>query len=136
MAQASGLGQLSENDWRRLQEAADRFEKAWQDDQRTDLASFLPPPGDNLRGHVLHELIKIDLEMQARRKRLVVLEDYLAQFPELGTIDTLPATLIYEEYQARCRYGDRPRLENCRHASPASSPTSSDWLTSRARWAA
>ena len=46
MAGPSNLGNLRTNEWESLQDAADRFEKAWQTSPTVDLARFLPAPGD------------------------------------------------------------------------------------------
>jgi hypothetical protein len=110
------LGDLQAGEWDDLQETLDRFETAW--DQATgsaatvDLKGFLPAAGDVLRCLTLSELIKADLEIRLRHGRQGLLEEYLEQFPELGTTHTLPAALIYEEYRARQRYGDKPALES------------------------
>ena len=90
------LGQLPAPEWNRLQELAERFEEACREHGTADLAAFLPPLDDPLRLVALHELIKTDLEMRWRRGRGQELEAYLAQFPELGTPETLPATLLHE----------------------------------------
>ena len=37
------------------------------------------------------------------------MEDYVAKFDCLGTLDDLPLELIGEEYRARQRWGDRPK---------------------------
>ena len=108
------VGHLNPNDWKRLQDLADQFEKAWQETKdpaaSVDLKQHLPPPEDPMRGVLVHELIKIDLEARCRRGQAVLLESYLEQFPELGTAQTLSPRLIYEECRARLLYGDRPAL--------------------------
>lgn len=109
---------LSTKGWHRFQDVANRFEAAWKVGEPVDLASFLPPSGDPLRGHCLHELIKIDLEMRWRRKLRIVLEDYLQQFPELRPASALPAGLIFEEYLARHTHGDRPPLASYQERFP------------------
>jgi serine/threonine protein kinase len=101
---------LDTQNWRRLNELADRLEEAWEKAEDVDLGPFLPPAGDPLRSTVLLELINTDLEIRWRRKQGRPLEFYLTLYPELGPITALPAKLIYEEYRVRCRHGDHPEL--------------------------
>src|SRR5579884_1363279 len=113
------FGQLNAQDWNRLQDAASRFEQAWQEGQPPELSDFLPAAEDRLRPLLLRELIKTDLEMRVRRTADVVrLEEYCERFQELGAPSTLPASLIYEEYRVRQRYGDKPDLESFRERFP------------------
>src|SRR5947209_5107007 len=97
----SDLGHLKTQQWQRLQDLADQFEKAWQqpqdDSEPIDLGRFLPPVGDPLRAIALPELIKTDLEIRWRRGQVVGLEFYLDKFPELGASRSLSPQLIYEE---------------------------------------
>ncbi len=108
------LGQLSAQEWERLQTVLDEFETAWQQAHApldmVNLGQFLPPAGDPLRLITLHELIKVDLEIRWRRGQNVDLEYYIQQSPELGNPASLPPALLYEEYRVRQRYGDRPAL--------------------------
>jgi serine/threonine protein kinase len=113
------LGHLDPDEWERLQGMADRFEQACRGAGPVDLTEFLPPQGDPLRPVALQELIKTDLEIRWRHRQNVSLESYLARFPELGSADSLPAALIYEEYRARQLYGDRPPLDAYRNRFPA-----------------
>src|SRR5262245_50196708 len=113
MGRATDLGVLASGQWQQLQDLADRFEKAWH--ERTDVdviefRAFLPPADDPLRTVALHELIKTDLEIRWRRGNSPRVESYLADYPELGTVESLPAALIYEEYRVRHLYGDKPPL--------------------------
>jgi hypothetical protein len=86
--------------------------------EMADLIHFLPPAEHELRGAVLLELIMTHLEIAWRRGRAILLERFVEEFPELGTVATLPPRLIYAEFWARCRYGDKPALENYRDRFP------------------
>ncbi len=110
MQRPADLGHLKPDEWERLQDLLDRFEAAWQGASSVDLAEFLPGPEDHLRGPALHELIKTDLEIRWRRNLKIQLEDYLAEFPELGTSRSLSPRLLYEEYRVRHLHGDKPDL--------------------------
>jgi serine/threonine protein kinase len=101
---------LNTQDWRRLNQLADRLEEAWSKADDVDLGQYLPPSGDPLRTAVLYELITTDLEIRWRRKQGRPLEFYVALYADLGSVAALPPKLIYEEYRVRCRHGDRPDL--------------------------
>jgi formylglycine-generating enzyme required for sulfatase activity len=123
LANPANLGQLKTEEWNQLQQLADRFEAAWRSADGADLDPFLPAAGTPLRALVLQELIKIDLEMRWRRGRGVGLEYYLERYPELGPAQNLPAQLIYEEYRARHRHGDKPTGTAYQARFPAQFPT-------------
>jgi hypothetical protein len=130
MAVPIDVSQLQPDEWDRLQEAADRFENAWNQvnsmacgdalaprdlsgvasTPQVDLAEFLPPREDPLRAITLQELIKTDLEIRWRRGETVKLESYMEHFPELGGTQAIAPALLYEEYRVRQRYGDQPPL--------------------------
>jgi hypothetical protein len=116
------LEHLKPDEWERLQEVADGFESAWQHalelGERVELTKYLPPPEDPMRTVILHELIKTELEIRWRRGLTITLEDYLGQFPELGTGRTIPPTLLYEEFRVRQRYGDQTPLADYRARFP------------------
>lgn len=116
------LGDLKTSDWEKLQAIADRFERDWQfcstGDKPPELADYLPPVGEALRLPALHELIKTDLEICCRRGHAVDLEKYVERFPELGSKDELPTSLIYEEYRVRQTHGDRPPAETYQSRFP------------------
>jgi hypothetical protein len=114
----SGSAPLPDGDWDELLSVADRFEDAWKGAEAVDIARFLPAPGTPLRAAVLQELIKTDLEVRCRRGMVVALEEYVERFPELGSLRTLPAKLIYEEYRVRTLFGDRPPLNPYRDRFP------------------
>jgi hypothetical protein len=110
MERTAGLGHLSADEWDRLQEMLERFEKAWTNvgsEDAIDLKAYLPPAEDPLRPVALQELIKEELEIRCRRGQTVRIESYLSEFPELQVVGTLPS-LIYEEYRVRHMHGDKP----------------------------
>ncbi len=122
MTRPTKLGELTPQEWERVQALFDRFEEACRGDTEPDLALFLPPPDDRVRTVVLHELIKSDLEARWRRGRGRPLEAYLRRFPELGQAAGLPATLVWEEYRVRRHHGDAPSLNSYRQRFPAQFP--------------
>jgi serine/threonine protein kinase len=94
-----------------LDDVVRRYEQACRSGDGAELEQFLPPASDGRRLAALHELVKLDLEVQWRRGRQVRVEDYLPRFPELGTARTVPAELIVAEFRARTLYGDQPALD-------------------------
>jgi serine/threonine protein kinase len=118
MQRPSKLGDLKAGEWDQLQEILDRFERACKKSDTVDFARFLPPAGDRLRGVVLREIIKTDLEINWRRGQRVRLEDYLEQFPEVDRAGHWVPELLAEEYRVRHRYGDKPDLATFRKRFP------------------
>src|SRR5581483_6002503 len=108
-----------DEDWRRLNELADRLEQAWQNATSVDLGSFLPVATDPLRPAALRELIQTDLEIRWRRGQAAELETYLQAYPELGPATALPVEMIYEEYRIRQLHGDKVPLEAYKKRFPA-----------------
>jgi serine/threonine-protein kinase len=108
-------------------DALERFDLAWRSGSPPRIDEFLPPATEDAssassRKDVLEELVKIDLEYRWQSGRAgsgrpgarPLLEDYVAQFPELGPIECLPLALIGEEYRVRRRFGDRPDVAEFR----------------------
>ena len=95
-----------------------RFERAWQVNGACEIADFLDRPGaiaSQERRRLLIELICVDLEFRwrngsrdPRAVERIMLEGYVARFPELVSLDRLPLELISEEYRVRRVWGDRP----------------------------
>jgi serine/threonine protein kinase/formylglycine-generating enzyme required for sulfatase activity len=105
--------------WNEVRQWAERFEEAWSQAADVDLASHLPPADSPRYRAVLLELIKTDLEIRSRRGQAVDLRSYASQFPALGDVSALPPQLIYEEYRARMRYGDKPSLDSYERNYPS-----------------
>jgi eukaryotic-like serine/threonine-protein kinase len=113
----------------RFESRALRFEQAWARDDPPRIADLLDDPpalstADCAR--LLVELIALDLEFRWRNARRdnpsrerTPLEDFVARFPELVTLDRLPLELIGEEYRVRWRWNDRPSHEEFLSRFPA-----------------
>jgi serine/threonine protein kinase len=114
------LGGLNSEQWRDLRDCASRLEKVLQSGAAfVDLQGFLPPPDAPHRRAVLHELIKTELEARYSRGQGCLLEEFLERHPELGGPEDLPASLLYEEYHVRCRFGECPAADEYRVRFPA-----------------
>jgi serine/threonine protein kinase len=116
------LGDLNSSQWEKLHQAVNQFEEACQGQAMVDLARFLPAPGDPLRSAVLQELVKSDLEHRWSHGHAVDLEYYLDRFPELGSPRSVSPRLVFEEYWARQRYGDKLGLEAYQRRFPNQFP--------------
>src|SRR5262245_30358734 len=101
-----------------------QFDRAWQDGTPPRIEDLLPlAPDCEFRKKLLELLIQIDLGYRWRQAPHAIvnqtssipprprLEDYVAIYPEMGTIEQLSLQLIGEEYWARVRWGDRPDHE-------------------------
>ncbi len=110
-----------------LDAAVDEFDQLWRSGQSPDLVTFLLAKtfGLEQRRDVLIELIAVDLEYRWKFSgrqgsdtppashpiEARLLEKYLEQWPELGSLEQMPLVLITEEYRARRRWGDQPTHE-------------------------
>ncbi len=106
----------------KLRGLAERFEQAWDAQQDStkgiDLAPFLPEPGDPARSVALIELIKADLACRWQRGLPTSLEMYVEKFPEMGPLEKLAPSLIYEEYRIRTRHGSPAPLNQYKSRFP------------------
>jgi hypothetical protein len=85
----------------RLEAVVDRFEDAWQDGGRPDLAAFLPDGPAGLRRAALRELAHVDLERRLEAGEAACVEDYLAAWPELADDADAAVGLVAAEFELR-----------------------------------
>ena len=109
MGSAVDIANLDDENWNRLQEIVERFEKDCSLSYPRSFAAYLPAATEPLHACVLEELVRTDLELRWRRRRGVLIEHYLQRYPELSTTGCLP-TLLRDEYGIRHRMGDKPDL--------------------------
>jgi serine/threonine protein kinase len=83
------------------------FAAVWQTGQEEPrLDAFLPEQPPVLRRMVLVELVKADLEYRySQRHSPRRVEEYLAEFPELGA-EGVPCALLYQEFHVRRQAGE------------------------------
>lgn len=110
-------------DFRRRRE---RFDTAWQGTATPAIEEFLPDhvtaeANCYTRRQLLVELVEVDIEYRWKEgfprshidstdDRLPSkprIEDYLAQFPELGSAEDMPVDLVVQEFKARNMAGDK-----------------------------
>lgn len=101
MSTVTDVMQLSESERQQLQTWLADFEKTWQDERLETRARDLPPAESALRFHLLIGMVAIDVQKRWQAGTRVLIETYLARYPELGNVDTAPTELIQAEYRAR-----------------------------------
>jgi tetratricopeptide (TPR) repeat protein/predicted Ser/Thr protein kinase len=92
---------LSAEDRRLLDTWLEEFSRTWDEQQLAARVRRLPPAGTPLRQAALVALAARDLQQRWRHGRRVLVEAYLKAYPEVGTADTVPVSLLHAEYQAR-----------------------------------
>jgi hypothetical protein len=113
---------LSSADRDRLRGVLERYDRAAAAGGAVDLATVLPPPGDSVYPAARTELIRRDLDRRWKIGRPAVVEEYLHQFPDLRSAPGAAADLLFAEYTARRRNGDKPALADYRDRFPDEFP--------------
>ena len=125
-----------------IEDIYDSFEAAWASGPTPRIDDYLPcgEPLERQR-QVLLELVLIDLDHRWQRfhqtddettladsdvssghegiPQCPLLEDYCRQYPELPAVGQLPIEAIAHEFQARCRAGTSPTLDEYARRFPA-----------------
>ncbi|MFY9253526.1 MAG: protein kinase, partial [Fuerstiella sp.] len=103
LQQSSFNSETTDADWEILAQHLEEFLAQWDAlGYGPHIADHLPQSDARQRRFVLIELIKADLEYRhGSGGPALVLEDYLAEYPELGVPDGMPVELIHEEYHIR-----------------------------------
>ncbi|HEY7311735.1 MAG TPA: serine/threonine-protein kinase [Gemmataceae bacterium] len=96
---------LSEEERQRFQNWLDEFEREWDEARLAVRVAQLPVAETSLRRSLLVGMVRIDLRRRWQQGQSVTVENYLGDYPELGTPETVAPELILEEYEARCRHG-------------------------------
>lgn len=109
--QSAGLA--SSVDWDQIADCVERFLEAWEaNGYGPPLFEFAQADSAVQRRAILIELIKVDLEFRySSGGPILKLEDYLAENPELGQPDGIPAELVFEEFHARSGTGEQPTVQ-------------------------
>src|SRR5436309_3371493 len=102
---------LSAEDHDRVERLIAEFDRDWADGQFAAFVGRLPGAGHPLRASALLSLLRSELEHQWQNGGQATLETYLALCPDLDTVDTVPVSLILQEYRARLRFGALPDLD-------------------------
>ena len=98
---------LSPTQWRLVDDAASRFERAIHEGQAPRIADFLEGVAGSLRHSLLLELIRIDWKLRGKGRRL---ESYLADWSELALDPFALECLLGFECENRRNENDEPAL--------------------------
>ena len=112
---------LPDEFWALVAECTDQLISSWKasDDIPPRLDDFLEPLPAITHRPLLWELIKVDLEIRWNEKNIpTTLEQYVDMYPLLGSVDDLPAELIFEEYQIRKGSGNPFSIESLSERFP------------------
>jgi serine/threonine protein kinase/Flp pilus assembly protein TadD len=93
--------------WQLREQYITAYEAACASSAAVELEPFLPPAGHPLRGEVLVELVRIQLEQNSQ-----LLVDLLARFPELAGDREGLARVAFEDYRQRCLRGEHVSPED------------------------
>ena len=110
---------LDDQSWAVLADAVGELEQSWQSDAATDIGQLVPTVANPLRRRVLVELVKVDQEFRWERGEQRRVEDYLADWPELGGKDTILVELLEAECLTRAVLDFVPTVEELRSRFPA-----------------
>jgi predicted Ser/Thr protein kinase len=113
-----GLADLSDHDRQELEAWLAEFDQRWVSGLLPEKACRIPP-GSSWRLPALCEMVKIDLERQWGRGNRLSLENYLKEYPELGTSVDVSADLILAEYEVRKQFGAEADLDDYARRFPA-----------------
>ncbi|MCA9136675.1 MAG: protein kinase [Planctomycetales bacterium] len=95
------------------------FDEGWRSNSLDEFGERLAShPDEEYRHLALTELVKIDLQRTWSAGTGRLLEDYLEQFPSLGTADSVTATLVVAEYNARASFDSQLALDSYRTRFP------------------
>jgi WD40 repeat protein/tRNA A-37 threonylcarbamoyl transferase component Bud32 len=100
---------------------ADRLERAWERDEQPQLEAFVAALGA-ISPHELSAMVQVDLEQGWARSQPRRAEEYLSRFASLAADPELVVDVIYAEYLARERAGDRPELAEYESRFPDFAP--------------
>jgi WD40 repeat protein/tRNA A-37 threonylcarbamoyl transferase component Bud32 len=80
------MSDLPTTDWTRINDVADRFERAWKTGSRPRIEDFLAEAEPGLREAFLEELLRVELELRRRAGEDPTAEEYRERFPEQGAV--------------------------------------------------
>lgn len=118
MASLGELGGLTPTEYADLNDRVDRFHAAWKPDGSIPLEECLPLRGARHRPYVLVELIKTDMELRAKAGLPIRVEQYLIRFRDDFPADTVPVSLLTEEYRLRHLHADKPDISEYQRRFP------------------
>jgi eukaryotic-like serine/threonine-protein kinase len=111
------ISNISENERQAQDSVVQRFKQSWQSGPPPRIEDFL---GDSSveRSRLLPELMQTDLEFRLKKGQELIIEDYLARFPELSANDQAVLDLITAEYRHLLHTGRSPHLKDYQRRFP------------------
>jgi serine/threonine-protein kinase len=76
------MAEIPTGDWSRINDAADRFERAWRQGGRPSIEQYLVEADPSLREPLLQELLRVERELRRKDGEEPGLEEYSLRFPE------------------------------------------------------
>lgn len=125
---SSGVGDGTSTTWGDIAERLEAFVAAWESGAAPAIAEHLPAGPSPRRRRVLVELVKVDLEFQARLGRPPRIEDYVAAHPELAADEGPPVELLCEEYHVRRARGEPVAIKDLCDRFPHHTRELWNWL--------
>src|SRR5262245_8901533 len=80
------MAEIPTADWTRINDFADRFERAWKTGQRPRIEDYLAEGEPGLRAGLLEELLRVELELRRGDGEAPVADEYALRFPEQAPV--------------------------------------------------
>src|SRR5271154_918078 len=80
------MNEIPTVDWAWMNEAAERFERAWKKGPRPRIEDFLAEVPEPQRPRLLSELLRVECELRARANEGATADEYRRRFPEHGDV--------------------------------------------------
>ena len=82
------VSEIPTGDWTRINDAANRFERAWNTSPRPKIEDYLAEAELNSQPTLLEELLRVELELRRRDGEDPAPDEYAARFPQyIGSIE-------------------------------------------------
>jgi serine/threonine protein kinase/HEAT repeat protein len=107
----SPLRELSADERRQLNNWLEEFDLSRDENRLAIRMRQLAEVAHPLRAELILGLLRIDLLRQWKAGRRILVEGYLHDYPELGTVDTVRPEVIRAEMEARLQAGSFPGLD-------------------------
>ena len=75
------MAEIPTGDWSWINEAAERFERAWKKGTRPRIEDYLKEVEEQQRPRLLDELLKVEIELRRKVGEQPTLEEYHDRFP-------------------------------------------------------
>ena len=105
-------------EWMAIAEQVDAYESDSSDGKFPELRAYADRVDPAMRGAVLVELVKVDLERRWQAGQHRKVEDYLGEYPELSEGDISIEDIVRQEFQVRASHGDDPTVAELRSRFP------------------